>query len=613
MGNITAELSADKKLKVTSEAIVLSGENLTSELIITIPSALSEYDLFLEFFCSDGYVVTTNQLTLDDLEIVFPLPYEILRRAGRVDFQLIAREEEDIVYKSRVASFEVDESINATEILEEEFTDVIRSAEQAIEATNTARDSAISAKDFAISAASSAEISAASANTAAYTANAATSAANTAAQNCESKAQAAEDIIEDIESAIDNADTAAASANAAATLASSASTSANLAAVSADSARESALSATENANTAASAASTSAASAAEATSDAISSASAANAAASNATLAADAAASATDNALNAAANALSAASSASSAASDAISAALTATSATDTATAAANAANSASASASLATTAANAAATSANEAATAANTEITLMQELYQDVEDALENFTTAYEAAVQGGYEGTEEEFNSALLKMPDCITEEEASLLYATMGLQTSEDQIILRKDATTALGDETISGIKVSCADGINDGIIGLDNQGRIVAGLNGNTKYYTERYNLMADEAFLIWDNENKYAFTNNNFKMSHFVRLRTTEVITLLTTGWVAAGEIYTYTLTHGYVTEDALVFVNYDDASKAAAVSAGVHNYDPVISLSTVVIKASSVPTSDLNVKLVVLGGIAWE
>ncbi len=606
MGNIIAQLSVDKKLKITSETILLSGENLASELIITIPSLFSKYDLYLEFFCGDGFTVSTDKLDLSDEEIVFSLPYEILRHAGKVDFQVIAREGEDIVYKSTVASFEVDESINAIGILEEEFVDVIRSAEQAAESASSAGSSATAAANSAINAAASASAAASSALSAADTANAAANSADTAASNCESKAQAAEEIIENIENAIDRADTATVTATAAASAASSASTIANLSAASADSARESALFAAGSANSAASVATAAAASAGTATSGAVSATSAANSAASAVIAAADAATSASSAATTAADEA-------SSAATAAASAAFTATSAADTATAATNAANLAAASASSSTTAANSAATSANEAAAAANNEVTLMQELYEDVEEALENFTSAYEAAVQGGYEGTEEEFNSALLKVPDCITEEEASSLFTTMGLITPEDQITLRNGSSTALSEEALSGLKVKCADGENDGVIGLDREGRIVAGLSGNTKYYTERYRLMADEAFLIWDNDNKYAYTNNNFKMSHFVRLRITEVMTLVTTNWILEDGIYVYTLTHGYVTEDALVLVNYDDASKAAAVSCGVHNYDPTVSSGTVVIKAASIPSMDLNVKLAVIGGIQWE
>ncbi|MGI6702000.1 MAG: hypothetical protein ACOX3U_06035 [Christensenellales bacterium] len=388
MGTLIAALNIDKTLNVSSDSLVLAGENMTSNLLISIPSSLADYDYYLEFMCPDERCVSTPRLELTEGSIVFPLPYDIIRKEGRLNFQVVARLSTDdtLVFKSTVAKLIIEHSINSDSLLADEYEDVIIRCENATQEAYAAVSECVTATADAVSAASAANSVTAAALQAKQLTEAATADANTAIAGCNAAKDAANTAATAANAAADQASEAKTlalaaknSAEAAATSANVAATSANNAATQAENTIVQAQNAINETNTAANSAQTAA--------------NAANSSASGADLAASAA--------NAAAG--------------------SANDAAETALTAANTANSSASEADLAASAANAAAGSANDAAGAANSaaqsvssEIAIMQGLYNSVTDDLENNRfdgkSAYQYALEQGYQGSEEDFSQAL-----------------------------------------------------------------------------------------------------------------------------------------------------------------------------------------------------------
>ena len=449
MGTVIAALNIDKSLVINSESKINAGENLTTTLLISIPSSLRDYDYYLEFLCPDNKCIATNKLELAEGSIVFPLPYEIIRKSGRVDIQAVARldSSDTLIFKSSKAFVYIEESINADTLLVDEFTDVIINCEKAAWLAQDAADNCSVAENLASIAASSADIAASSALTAADNANAkalqATSeatAANSAASACNtaknradlatdnaiaatnlvtSKITEAEEKIAEVNTAINNAVLSADWANSAAACANTAANAANQAAGFANTATDYANQAAASANTAAISAESSAAAADLATDSVNSVIYTANNSIASADIAAE--------------NANAAAASANAAESSANDAALSANTAKELADAAATAANAAAVSADTAAVSANDATTNAVTAADAAASETLKMETLYQkvfsDVENGVYLGKSAYENATEGGFTGTESEFNQALSKASEYVTEDYGMLNYSNV----------------------------------------------------------------------------------------------------------------------------------------------------------------------------------------
>lgn len=144
--NILANLDYNKILTLGNLNYIYEGENLSTNLIITIHSSLLIYDFYLEFNCPDDSVYSTDKLIPDTNDrINYALPYETLKSKGRLKIQIVARTEENVIFKSSVACLDIRDSICADQALANDFEDVIVKCINERERCSLSTDSCIDA------------------------------------------------------------------------------------------------------------------------------------------------------------------------------------------------------------------------------------------------------------------------------------------------------------------------------------------------------------------------------------------------------------------------------------------------------------------------------------
>lgn len=99
INTISARLDAEKNLVFTQDASVNLGENYSVDLVVSVPSALSDYNFNLEFSLPDGKVYATGYLPLQKTDDAYLLTYSpdrsLLAKRGRVYIQVCGRKELD--------------------------------------------------------------------------------------------------------------------------------------------------------------------------------------------------------------------------------------------------------------------------------------------------------------------------------------------------------------------------------------------------------------------------------------------------------------------------------------------------------------------------------------
>ncbi|MGN0783556.1 MAG: hypothetical protein ACI4M0_04360 [Christensenellales bacterium] len=99
INTISAHLDAEKNLVFTQDASVNLGENYSVDLVVSVPSALSDYNFNLEFSLPDGKVYATGYLPLLKTADAYLLTYSpdrsLLAKRGRVYIQVCGRKELD--------------------------------------------------------------------------------------------------------------------------------------------------------------------------------------------------------------------------------------------------------------------------------------------------------------------------------------------------------------------------------------------------------------------------------------------------------------------------------------------------------------------------------------
>ncbi len=120
---MSANLTADKRLEFVSVPLQNQGENKTTSLQITVPSAVSGgNDFYLEFACPHGrkYISTLleKQTVNGEVVLTYQMPSCLFADEGIVYVQLTARNQSDetLVFKSKLSgtsAFFVNKAINA--------------------------------------------------------------------------------------------------------------------------------------------------------------------------------------------------------------------------------------------------------------------------------------------------------------------------------------------------------------------------------------------------------------------------------------------------------------------------------------------------------------------
>lgn len=107
--NINPDHNAESGVKVLGR----EGESNTSRLEICIPEALRVYDIYIDFEKPSGETVRTSRLEVADGVAHFDIPLYLLSESGEIKIQVVFQKENEVIWKSSVKTYTIQESINA--------------------------------------------------------------------------------------------------------------------------------------------------------------------------------------------------------------------------------------------------------------------------------------------------------------------------------------------------------------------------------------------------------------------------------------------------------------------------------------------------------------------
>ena len=110
---IRIDLSADHTLECIDKVIGRSGEGLVSRLAITVPSALREYDTYIDFEKPNGETLRSPKLETESGVAYYDLPQYLLDESGEIKVQLVFEKSGGKVWKSSKKRYTILKSINA--------------------------------------------------------------------------------------------------------------------------------------------------------------------------------------------------------------------------------------------------------------------------------------------------------------------------------------------------------------------------------------------------------------------------------------------------------------------------------------------------------------------
>ena len=177
----------------------------------------------------------------------------------------------------------------------------------------------------------------------------------------------------------------------------------------------------------------------------------------------------------------------------------------------------------------------------------------------------------------------------------------------LSTTQDYLTLRKGANNDIGSGKV-GIEFKAVDGNNNSKFEMDRYGRAYAGLSGSMRMLAERDSNPKNLSFAYWDETLNCLNTHSNYKTTTFLRQVISNTLVLSTINWINQGDYYQYVINYGSIKASSFVLISYEDDSKLTAQEAGIGLFNPIVEDDYITIKASSAPTQDISIKLIIIG-----
>lgn len=125
-------LTSKHELLGSGYFIGVDNENISEQLIITIPEELLNKWAYLEFQVNDGEKYNTPKLDIIDNKITYAIPNGLLEK-GYVKVQVIFRDDTNFVWKSFEKKFHISDAINACQNLPDEYPDFITEAQKLLD------------------------------------------------------------------------------------------------------------------------------------------------------------------------------------------------------------------------------------------------------------------------------------------------------------------------------------------------------------------------------------------------------------------------------------------------------------------------------------------------
>lgn len=128
---IEVTLTKNHVYNCSSDVIGRCGENVCTQLEITLDDCLCDKWVYLDFVKPDGSKYKTSKLNVVDNKVIYELPNALLMN-GTLKVQAVLQDEDGEVWKSNIKTYRVISSINATDDIPNK-DDFITSAQKVLE------------------------------------------------------------------------------------------------------------------------------------------------------------------------------------------------------------------------------------------------------------------------------------------------------------------------------------------------------------------------------------------------------------------------------------------------------------------------------------------------
>ena len=131
--DIELKLSINRGVICSNSIIGKTYENKATRLIFELPDEMINKWFYIEFELPDGTKISTEKLEILDNKVIYEIPNNLLESQGKLKLEVVLRNADNLVWRSYTQTFNIINSINATEYIEEEYKDFITESQKVID------------------------------------------------------------------------------------------------------------------------------------------------------------------------------------------------------------------------------------------------------------------------------------------------------------------------------------------------------------------------------------------------------------------------------------------------------------------------------------------------
>lgn len=117
INKINIEIDVGGNITKSTNILAKKGENLSKQLHITLPEIIRPLTIYIDFEKANGEKYRTAALAVNDDHVEYDIHSALLDVKGTIKAEVIAKDNDSMVWKSNTMKFEVLEAIEATEEL----------------------------------------------------------------------------------------------------------------------------------------------------------------------------------------------------------------------------------------------------------------------------------------------------------------------------------------------------------------------------------------------------------------------------------------------------------------------------------------------------------------
>lgn len=127
INKISISIDENGSVKKSTTILARENENLSKTLCVLLPKPIIDKWLYIEFETESNNKFTSPKLEVISGRVNYDVPQSLISEDGKLKCQIVAKNEENIVWKSNIFDFTITKSINATEQVVNSKPDVIAS------------------------------------------------------------------------------------------------------------------------------------------------------------------------------------------------------------------------------------------------------------------------------------------------------------------------------------------------------------------------------------------------------------------------------------------------------------------------------------------------------